>query len=76
MTDKIHRREFIKTGIAAGALLAGASSTALGSNVLGANDRIRVVLIGAGRDSDGRQICVERYRHSPLSPVSRLKPEF
>ncbi len=58
MTDKIHRRDFIKTGITASAMLAGASSNALGSNalgsnVLGANDRIRVALIGAGRQGRG-----------------------
>src|SRR5215204_2875285 len=48
MIDQIHRRDFIKTGIAAGAVLAGASS-----NVLGANDRIRIALIGAGRQGRG-----------------------
>lgn len=48
MTDKIQRREFIKQGIAAGTVLAGASS-----KVMGANDRIRVALIGAGRQGRG-----------------------
>lgn len=48
MTDKIERRDFIKTGIAAGAVLAGANT-----NVLGANDRIRIALIGAGRQGRG-----------------------
>lgn len=48
MNNYIERRNFIKTGIAAGAVLASASST-----VLGANDRIRVALIGAGRQGRG-----------------------
>lgn len=44
MNDKMQRRDFIKQGVAAGAMLAGANA-----NILGANDRIRVGVIGPGR---------------------------
>ncbi len=48
MKNKLQRRDFIKTGAAAGVTLAGASV-----KVLGANDRLRVALIGAGRQGRG-----------------------
>jgi predicted dehydrogenase len=48
MSSSIHRRDFIKHGIATGATLA-ASRT----RILGANDRIRIALIGAGRQGRG-----------------------
>lgn len=44
----VERRDFIKQTIASGVTLAGANS-----GILGANDRIRVALIGAGRQGRG-----------------------
>jgi predicted dehydrogenase len=48
MNDKLQRRDFIKQGVAAGAMLAGANA-----NILGANDRLRVGVIGPGRQGRG-----------------------
>lgn len=48
MTDVLRRREFLKQSLAASATLAGARQ-----RVLGANDRVRVALIGAGRQGRG-----------------------
>ncbi len=48
MTNGIERRDFIKQGIAAVGVGAAASS-----NILGANDRIRVGVIGPGRQGRG-----------------------
>src|SRR5438045_1971959 len=44
----IDRREFLKTGVAA-----GAATLALGGKVLGANDRVRLAIVGTrGRGKD------------------------
>ncbi|HLG17262.1 MAG TPA: Gfo/Idh/MocA family oxidoreductase [Blastocatellia bacterium] len=52
--DKLNRRDFVKSAVAAGAVAATLTSTrSVHARVLGANDRINVGLIGAGgRGSD------------------------
>jgi predicted dehydrogenase len=48
MTDRIERRNFIKQSLAV-----GAGAAVAGANVLGANGRVRVALIGCGRQGRG-----------------------
>jgi predicted dehydrogenase len=48
MTNRIERRSFIKQGIAT-----GITAAAAGNKILGANDRIRVGVIGLGRQGRG-----------------------
>jgi predicted dehydrogenase len=48
MNDRIERRDFIKRGVAT----VGAAAAA-GANILGANDRVRVGVIGPGRQGRG-----------------------
>ncbi|HMB28841.1 MAG TPA: Gfo/Idh/MocA family oxidoreductase, partial [Blastocatellia bacterium] len=48
MNNRIERRDFIKRGVAT----VGAAAAA-GANVLGANDRVRVGVIGPGRQGRG-----------------------
>ena len=49
MSEQINRRDFIKRAAASGAGLSLAMSGASTGRVLGANDRIRLGLIGCGR---------------------------
>lgn len=62
MNDKIERRDFIKQTVATGAVLAGAHS-----NILGANDRIRIGVIGVGRE--GRGVVKTFARNSDVQIV-------
>jgi predicted dehydrogenase len=48
MNNGIERRDFIKRGVAA-----GVTAAAAGANILGANDRVRVGVIGPGRQGRG-----------------------
>jgi predicted dehydrogenase len=48
MNNGLERRDFIKRGIAA-----GVTAAAAGANILGANDRVRVGVIGPGRQGRG-----------------------
>jgi predicted dehydrogenase len=46
--DKLNRRDFVKSAVAAGAVASVLGKPALGNRTIGANDRINVAMIGVG----------------------------
>ncbi len=64
MTQKIERRDFLKQGVAASAMLAGANA-----NILGANDRIRVGIIGPGRQGCGVMKTFLKYQDVQIAAL-------
>ena len=62
MSNQIERRDFIKQTVATGLSMAGAHS-----RILGANDRIRMGVIGVGRE--GRGVAKTFAKHSDVQIV-------
>ena len=67
------RRTFIKTVAAgtAGAMLSGSMTARSYARILGANDRVRVGIVGFSDRARG-SLC----RHSRTEPVLRRRPRF
>ncbi len=63
MNQQIHRRDFIKQGVAMGI------TTAATSNVLGANDRIRVGVIGPGRQGRGVMKAFQKNQDVQIAAI-------
>ena len=68
MNNRIERRDFIKRGIGA----VGAAAAA-GANILGANDRVRVGVIGPGRQGRG---VMKTFMRNPDAQIVALCDVF
>src|SRR5215475_14490069 len=61
MNNRIERRDFIKRGVAT----VGAATVA-SANILGANDRVRVGVIGPGRQGRGVMRTFQQYQDAQI----------